>query len=72
MTAPALPARDVDALLGQLKDPQRDIVRSISLDGASIRDTAGRLKMSEGAVRVALHRALKTLAALYRRSSRED
>jgi RNA polymerase sigma-70 factor (ECF subfamily) len=71
-TAPALPARDVDALLGQLKDPQRDIVRSISLDGASIRDTAGRLKMSEGAVRVALHRALKTLAALYRRSSRED
>ena len=28
--------------------------------------------MTEGAVRVALHRALKTLAALYRRDGRED
>jgi RNA polymerase sigma-70 factor (ECF subfamily) len=28
--------------------------------------------MSEGAVRVALHRALKSLAALYRSDIRED
>jgi hypothetical protein len=44
----------------------RDIVRSISIDGMSVRETANRLQMTEGAVRVALHRALKALAILYR------
>lgn len=63
---PVLDASDIDTMLGQLKDQQREIVRSISLNGDSIRETAGRLSMSEGAVRVALHRALKSLAARYR------
>jgi RNA polymerase sigma-70 factor (ECF subfamily) len=57
--------RDLDRLLGKLSSRQRDIVRSISIEGASARQTAERLNMSEGAVRVALHRALKMLAALY-------
>lgn len=57
---------DASRLLDRLKDPQRDIVRSISLEGREVRETAARLNMTEGAVRVALHRALKTLAALYR------
>jgi RNA polymerase sigma-70 factor (ECF subfamily) len=63
---------DAERLLQKLGDPQRDIVRSISLEGAGVRETAARLNMTEGAVRVALHRALKTLAALYRRDGRED
>ncbi len=63
---------DAEHLLTRLKDPQRDMVRSISIKGESIRETAARLKMSEGAVRVALHRALKSLAALYRSETRED
>jgi RNA polymerase sigma-70 factor (ECF subfamily) len=63
---------DAEQMLTRLKDPQRDIVRSISLEGASIRDTASRLKMTEVAVRVALHRALKSLAAAYRSGMRED
>jgi len=63
---------DAEQLLTRLGDPQRDIVRSISLKGAGVRETAARLNMTEGAVRVALHRALKTLAALYRRDGRED
>jgi RNA polymerase sigma factor (sigma-70 family) len=63
---------DVEQLLQRLKDPQREIVRSISLQGTSIRETAERLKMTEGAVRVALHRALKSLAAFYRSEPRED
>lgn len=63
---------DAEQLLTQLKDPQRDIVRSISLEGQGVRETAARLKMTEGAVRVALHRALKALAALYRSDVRED
>lgn len=57
---------DTETVLAQLKDPQRDIVRSISIEGAGIRETAARLKMTEVAVRVSLHRALKSLAALYR------
>ena len=57
---------DTETVLARLKDQQRDIVRSISIEGAGIRETAARLKMTEAAVRVALHRALKSLAALYR------
>ncbi|KSV75950.1 RNA polymerase sigma factor [Sinorhizobium sp. GW3] len=63
---------DAENMLERLKDPQRDIVRSISIQGAGIRETAARLKMSEGAVRVSLHRALKALAALYRSEISED
>lgn len=63
---------DAEHMLKRLRDPQRDIVRSISIEGAGVRETAARLKMSEGAVRVALHRALKSLAALYRSNERED
>ena len=69
---PELSTRDMDTLLGRLKPQQREIVRSISLNGSSIRETADRLKMTEGAVRVALHRALKAMRVLYRSSIRED
>ncbi|NTG42952.1 sigma-70 family RNA polymerase sigma factor [Rhizobium rhizogenes] len=68
----ALDRLDVDRMLAQLRDPQRTIVRSISVDGTSVRETADRLKMTEGAVRVALHRALKALAALYRSENSEN
>lgn len=57
---------DAERVLTRLRDPQRDIVRSISIEGRGVRETAERLNMSEGAVRVALHRALKALAAIYR------
>jgi RNA polymerase sigma-70 factor (ECF subfamily) len=71
-STPELSTRDIDTVLGHLKPQQRDIVRSISVNGSSIRETAGRLQMTEGAVRVALHRALKALAVFYRSGSRED
>ena len=59
---------DARKLLMTLNPRQRDIVTSISLDGQSIAETARRLEMSEVAVRVALHRALKALGAAWRRS----
>jgi RNA polymerase sigma-70 factor (ECF subfamily) len=52
----------LDGHLQSLPDRQRDVVRAISLDGASIRETATKLNISEGAVRVALHRGLATLS----------
>lgn len=61
-----LDTMDAERLISRLRPPQDDIVRSISLNGASIRETAERLKMTDVAVRVALHRALKALASLYR------
>lgn len=63
---------DVGRMVESLRDPQREIVRSISLGGAGIRETAERLHMTEGAVRVALHRALKGLATLYRSDGRAN
>jgi RNA polymerase sigma-70 factor, ECF subfamily len=60
---------DAERLIARLPARQQDIVRSISLKGESIAATAARLSMSEGAVRVALHRALKSLAGAWRRTS---
>lgn len=60
-------ARDVDRLLERLGTRQRAIVRAIGVEDQSIAATAERLNMSEGAVRVALHRGLKTLAELHGR-----
>lgn len=57
--------RQVIRLVDRLEGRQGAIVRAISLEGADIKDTAAKFGMSEGAVRVALHRGLKTLAQLY-------
>ncbi len=59
---------DARRLIEALPPRQRDIVRSISLEGQSITATAARLAMTEVAVRVALHRALKSLGAAWRSS----
>ena len=58
---------DSRRLLDSLPERQRRIVQEISLEGQSAAAVASRLGMSEGAVRVALHRALKAMAAFYRR-----
>jgi RNA polymerase sigma-70 factor (ECF subfamily) len=52
--------------MARLPSRDRDIVESIAIQGASARETGERLGLSEGAVRVALHRALKALAVLCR------
>jgi RNA polymerase sigma-70 factor, ECF subfamily len=62
-----LDRQDAERLIGELNGRQRAIVRSISVEGKSIRDVAESLGMNEGAVRVALHRGLKALAAMHRK-----
>jgi RNA polymerase sigma-70 factor (ECF subfamily) len=59
-------AREIEAQLNALPPRQRDVLQSIAVDSASIRDTAQKLAMSEGAVRVALHRGLASLTARLR------
>jgi RNA polymerase sigma-70 factor (ECF subfamily) len=56
---------ELERLVGRLRGRSHDIVAAISLEGRSIGDVARRLAMSEGAVRVALHRGLKKLGSLY-------
>ncbi|MFN3745957.1 MAG: sigma-70 family RNA polymerase sigma factor [Hyphomicrobiaceae bacterium] len=53
---------DRDRLLSVLPDRPRRIVEAISIQGLSAREIADELGMTEGAVRVALHRALKMMA----------
>jgi RNA polymerase sigma-70 factor, ECF subfamily len=61
---PDFARRDLERHLHHLPPRQRDVMQSIALDGRSIRETAARLSMTEGAVRVALHRGVASLAAL--------
>jgi RNA polymerase sigma-70 factor (ECF subfamily) len=63
---PDLVLSDVNRHLDALPAGQRNIVRAIAVEGASIGEAAGRLSMSNGAVRVALHRGLAALAARFR------
>lgn len=55
---------DAERMIGQLDDRSARILRAIGFEGASIQDTSSALDMTETAVRVALHRGLKKLAAL--------
>jgi RNA polymerase sigma-70 factor (ECF subfamily) len=59
-------ANEIATLLQTLPPRQREVLQSIAIDSASIRDTAAKFAMSEGAVRVALHRALTSLTAKLR------
>src|ERR1041385_2887575 len=57
---------EVAAQLNTLPARQREVLQSIAVDAASIKDTAAKFSMSEGAVRVALHRGLASLTAKLR------
>jgi len=60
--------RDIGRALDSLAPGQRAVVSAISVDGRSIGETARSLGMSEGAVRVALHRGLTAIAKRFGRS----
>ena len=53
--------QEVDRHLAALPINQREIVRAIALEGASIRNVALDLATSEGAVRMTIHRAIGRL-----------
>ena len=53
--------RDVEKLLLRLPEAKRSLVRDIKLEGKSVAETAARSGMSETAVKVSVHRAIKSL-----------
>jgi len=57
---------EVTAQLQSLPARQREVLQAIAVDSSSIKDTAAKFSMSEGAVRVALHRGLAALTARLR------
>jgi RNA polymerase sigma-70 factor (ECF subfamily) len=63
----ALDAIESADLLKHLSARDRTIVEAISVEGHGAREVGLRLGMTEGAVRVALHRALKAMAAAAKR-----
>jgi RNA polymerase sigma-70 factor (ECF subfamily) len=65
----ALSTRDAERLLSVLSGRQREVVYAISIAGLSAQEAAARFRISEGAVRVALHRGLSALAAAWRSSN---
>ena len=65
--APDTPAAgEVAVQLQSLPARQREVLQSIAVDSSSIKDTAAKFAMSEGAVRVALHRGLASLTTKLR------
>ena len=55
---------DAERVIGALDPRAQRIVRAIGLDGQTIAETSAELGMTEGALRVALHRALRKLTSL--------
>jgi RNA polymerase sigma-70 factor, ECF subfamily len=56
---------DAERMLASLPEKQQRIVRAMTFQERTAADVGREMSMSEGAVRVALHRALKLLAARY-------
>ena len=65
-------SQDLERGLAGLTARQREVLRAVSLEGYTAREAALRLDMTEVAVRVTLHRGLKSLATLFRKDLHED
>jgi len=55
-------AMDLDKALDTLPERQRRLVRDVKIEGLSLAEAGARAGVSEGAAKVALHRALKSLS----------
>lgn len=56
--------RDVARLIATLPQKQRDAIRLVKLEGASVAEAARALNLSESDVKVSAHRGLKALTRL--------
>lgn len=61
---------ELDRALASLPERQRILVSDVKLTGLSLAEAGARAGISEGAAKVALHRALKALAERMRRADR--
>jgi len=54
---------DLERLMSRISSTARRAIQHVKLEGLSISEAAGRCGMSEAAVKVAVHRGMKTLSA---------
>jgi RNA polymerase sigma-70 factor, ECF subfamily len=62
-------ASDLQKLLAGLSAKVRQAIQLVKLEGVSVSEAAARSGMSESAVKVSVHRGLKTLALLIKKGS---
>jgi RNA polymerase sigma factor (sigma-70 family) len=65
---PDLRADEIERLIASLRGRQKDVLEAVAMQGLSVREAAAKFGMSEGTARVTLHRAIKALAELQRRT----
>ncbi len=69
----ALARRDLDRLLQALPQETQALIRQVKIEGLTTQEAAARAGRSEIAVRVGIHRGLKTIAnSLRGKADRED
>ncbi len=56
--------RDVEKLLGALSPARQELMRQVKIEGLTSAEAARRTGMSESAVKVGVHRAMKALSAM--------
>jgi RNA polymerase sigma-70 factor (ECF subfamily) len=56
---------DLEGILSHLPEKQREIVKSVKIQGLSIKEAAEKLNLSESDIKVNIHRALKTLKVMF-------
>jgi RNA polymerase sigma-70 factor (ECF subfamily) len=61
----AMAARDLDRVMADLPARTRELIRDVKLQGLSTREAAAKHGMTETAVKVAVHRGLKSLGGKY-------
>ena len=61
----AMAARDLERVLAALPERTRELIRDVKIAGLSTREAAARHRMSDSAVKVAVHRGLKSLGSQY-------
>lgn len=63
---------DVRQLLQRLPEKVRRSIESVKLEGQSVADAAVRHGLSESAIKINIHRGLRTLAALIARETKHE
>jgi len=61
----AMASRDLERVMADLPARTRDLIRDVKITGLSTREAADKHGMSESAVKVAVHRGLKSLGGRY-------
>ena len=61
----AMARRDLERVMADLPARTRDLIRDVKVTGLSTREAADKHGMSESAVKVAVHRGLKSLGGKY-------